>query len=144
MSPNLSDACRPGSVSLPSFTAQRPDVPTWPGQRSASGLRGLLMSGFPVLPLPCPSHPQASPKAVGGRASRSSCDSGGGYWLPAGEGRSQPRVHNIRDHPRGASGTLSPRVFAVCGDWFDIKAGTRTSRQAGNPVSQSTRLSLPL
>ena len=57
MSPNLSDACRPGNVSLPSFTARRTDVPTWPGQRSASGLRGLLMSGFPVLPLPCPSHP---------------------------------------------------------------------------------------
>ena len=102
MSPNLScdlschqitcrDTCRPGSVSLPSFTARRPDVPTWPGQRSASGLRGLLVSGFPVLPLPCPSHPQASPKAVGGRASRSSCDRRRGY-RPGRAGPGQGRT----------------------------------------------------
>ena len=94
-------------------------MPTWPGQRPPPVSGVSCYQAFLCCPFPAP-HSHRSPRRQrSGRASRASCD-GGEAYRPGRAGPGRARQHP--GPPKGASGTSSPRVFAVCG-------GCSTSRR---------------
>lgn len=138
VSPKLGDACRPGSVSLPSSLLGEQTCPRGQGRDPPLVSGVSRCQAFLCCPFPAP-HSHRSPRRQQlGRARRASCDRGGGYH-PGRAGPGRARQHP--GPPKGASGTLSPSVFAVCGGWLDIKAGTyimagwEPSQSVSQPVS---------
>lgn len=112
-------------------------MPTWPGQRPPPVSRVSWYQAFLCCPFPAPHAHRSPQRQRSGRASSASCDRG---EATARGGQVPAERDNIRDHPVGGVWDLITRVFAVCGGWFDLKAGTWTSWQAGDPVSQPVSL----
>ena len=140
MSPKLGDACRPGSVSLPSSLLGEQTCPRGQGRDhpQSPGSPGIRLSyAVPSLPL----TPTGLPKGSGRAGPAAPLVTEG--RLPPREGRSRPSATTSGTTQWGASGTSSPGCLQC------VAAGSTSRREHGHhgrlgTQSVSPSLSSPL